>query len=133
MTKNISLGLFILRVSTGFLILLHGIAKLKKGISGIEKMLADQGIPGFLANLVFLGEVIAPILMIIGWRTRIASLFVGVTMVVAVWLRHLEDINQLNRGGGWAIELPALFFFASLTLFITGGGKYAVSHNKKWD
>ena len=113
--------------------LLHGIAKIRKGVQGIENKFAGVGLPEFLAYAVYLGEVIAPIMMIIGWRTRLASILYACTMVVAVWLAHSEDVFSLTGGGGWAIELQALFFFGALVLLLKGGGKYALSTRSKWD
>ena len=133
MKNNISAGLLILRVSIGILIMLHGIAKVKKGVSGLERTFENMDLPGALAYLVYVGEIIAPIMLILGWRTKIAAFFVAMTMVVAVWLRHADDIDKLARSGGWAIELPALFFFASVALMITGGGRYAMSYRNRWD
>ena len=73
MKRNLDLGLLILRFAVGTLMLLHGIAKLK-GVSGIEGMLENSGIPSFLSYGVYITEIIAPLLIIIGYRTRIASI-----------------------------------------------------------
>ncbi|MEP2771413.1 MAG: DoxX family protein [Fulvivirga sp.] len=133
MKKNESLGIFTLRVSLGVLMLLHGIAKIQKGVGGIAGMMEQSGLPSFFANGVYVGEVIAPILLIVGFRTRIASIFFAGTMVVAVVIAHGSDIVKLTQSGGWAIELQALYFFGTVTLFFTGGGKYALSNNNRWD
>lgn len=133
MKKNESLGIFTLRVSLGVLMLLHGIAKIQKGVGGIAGMMEQSGLPSFFANGVYVGEVIAPILLIVGFRTRIASILFAGTMVVAVVIAHGSDIVKLTQSGGWAIELQALYFFGAVTLFFTGGGKYALSNNNRWD
>jgi len=133
MKKNESLGIFTLRVSLGVLMLLHGIAKIQKGVGGIAGMMEQSGLPSFFANGVYVGEVIAPILLIVGFRTRIASILFAGTMVVAVVIAHGSDIVKLTQSGGWAIELQALYFFGAMTLFFTGGGKYALSNNNRWD
>ncbi|MBR9860514.1 DoxX family protein [bacterium] len=123
----------ILRLSLGGMMLLHGISKLTNGIGGIEKKFDSVGLPSFLAYAVFIGEVIAPIMMIIGYRTRLAAILYAFTMVVAVWLAHAEDVFALSKGGAWAIELQALFFFGAVVLALKGGGKYALSKRSKWD
>jgi len=63
-------GKLILRLTTAGLILFHGIAKLIHGVSRIGDMLAASHIPSFVSYAVYLGEVVAPIFIII---PRIAS------------------------------------------------------------
>ncbi|MCM8570336.1 DoxX family protein [Gramella jeungdoensis] len=130
--RNVNVGLLILRISLGVLMLFHGIAKLITGVAGIAGMIDDYG-PTFLAYGVYIGEIIAPIFLILGFRTRLAGLVYVATMLVAVLIAHLGDITSLSKAGGWAIELPALYFFGGLALFFTGGGKLAVSRKNKWD
>lgn len=127
------MGLLILRVSLGVLMLLHGIAKLVKGVGGIESMLEQAGLPGFLAYGVYLGEILAPALLIIGFRTRVAALLFICTMLVAIFIANPEKVTMLLNTGGWAVELQALFLFGALTLFFTGGGKLSISSKNKWD
>jgi putative oxidoreductase len=133
MNLGFHLGIFILRISTAVMMLLHGINKIAKGISFIKTTLIEIGWPGWFAFSVYIGEVVAPLLLIIGWRSRIAALLVAVTMVFATFLVHMEDIFTLGSYGEWAIELQALYFFAAITLVFTGGGKFAISKSSFWD
>ena len=133
MKKNNDLGLLILRLTLGGLMLFHGVAKLIHGISGIESMLSSKGLPSFFAYGVYVGEVLIPILLILGFRTRIAALIFAFNMLVAMFLAHAGDIFSLSKHGGWAVELIALFLFGAITLFFTGSGKYAFSTTNKWD
>jgi putative oxidoreductase len=132
MNKNRDLGLLILRIAIGALMLLHGIAKLN-GLSFIEGMLNNAGLPGFLAYGVYITEIIAPLLILIGFRTRLASAVYVFGVLFALFLVHSADIFSLNANGGWEIELLGLYLFGSAALFFTGGGKIAVSSSNKWD
>ncbi len=132
MKKNADIGLLILRITVGALLLLHGIGKLA-GISGIEGMLSSSGLPSFLAYGVYITEIVAPLLILIGYRTRLAAAVCVFGMLTALFLAHSGDIFSLNEHGGWAVELPGLYMFGALTLFFTGGGKYAVSNSEQWD
>ncbi len=132
MKKNIDIGLLILRFAIGALMLLHGIGKLT-GISGIEGMMSSSGLPSFVAYGVYITEIVAPLLILIGYRTRLAAVVYVFGMLFAIFLAHSEDIFSLNEHGGWAVELPGLYMFGALALFLTGGGKYAVSNSKDWD
>ena len=132
MNKNKDLGLLVLRISIGVMMLLHGIAKLK-GVSGIEGMLAGAGLPGFLAYGVYITEIVAPILMIIGYRMRLASVVYIFGVLFAMFLAHSSDIFTLNQHGGWGVELLGLYLFGAVALFFTGSGNMAVSSSNKWD
>jgi len=127
MVKSDDTGKFILRVSLGVLILLHGIAKLQGGVGFISGMLAQHGLPGALAYLVYVGEVVAPVLLIIGLYTRPAAWIVAINMVVAIALVHTKELGALGKQGGWALELQGMFLAAALGLAFMGGGRFALS------
>ncbi|SBV93868.1 DoxX family protein [uncultured Dysgonomonas sp.] len=131
--RNTDLGLLILRLSIGVLMLMHGIAKLMHGAGGIEQMLEASGLPAFIVYGVYVGEVIAPLFIILGLGTRVAAAIFAFNMIVAVGMAHGADLFALSEAGGWAIELPALYFFGAVALVFTGGGKYALSNKKLWD
>ena len=133
MKKNNDLGLLVLRMSVGILMLIHGIAKLDGGIHFIISMLESKGIPSFLAYGVLVGEVLAPIAIIIGFRTRISSSILAFNCLVAILLAHQNDILSLSPHGGWAAELIGLYLFGAIALIFTGGGKYAISNRNNWD
>ncbi|WP_262247179.1 DoxX family protein [Parapedobacter soli] len=131
--RNLNIGLLIFRLNLGIFMLFHGIYKLLNGVNGIKGMLADMGLPTFLAYGVHLGETIAPVLMILGYRTKLAALVFVLVMVVAFGMAHTETFFTLGKSGAWAHELIALFLFGGLGLAFTGGGKYAISNKHKWD
>jgi putative oxidoreductase len=125
------LGLLVLRVVLGVLILLHGIAKMKNGIGFIEQTVTQQGLPAALAYGVYIGEVLAPVLLIVGLFGRLAALVVALNMVVAVALVHAGDFGKLNQTGGWQLELQAMFFAAAVALALTGPGGYSVDAGRR--
>jgi len=126
-SKNTDLGLLLLRISTGGLMLFHGVSKL---IHGISFLVENMGAFGYA---VYIGEVLAPIAILIGFRTRIAAVLLAVTCVVAVATAHAQEIFTISEHGGYALELLMLYLFGALALFFTGAGKYAVSKTNKWD
>jgi putative oxidoreductase len=133
--KSDNAGKLLLRLAVGGLMIFHGIAKLTHGIGFIEGMLAGRGWPGYIAYGVYLGEILAPILIIIGFKTRIAALIVAIDMVAAIWLAHASNILQIKEAGGaWAIEIEVFYLLGSLALFFIGGGQYSVSRGRSaWD
>lgn len=120
-------GKLLLRVSVGLLMLLHGVFKIDSGVGFIAGMLQGAGLPGALAYLAYVGELLAPALMIIGLWTRPAALLVAVNMVVAIALVHMGQLFSLTKQGGWALELQGLFLFGALAVALLGAGRYSVA------
>ncbi len=133
MNKNNDLGLLVLRISIGVLMLLHGISKLVYGVDFIKGMLEGMGLPSFFAYGVLVGEVLAPIAILIGYRARIAAAIYAFNCVVAIAMVHSGDLFSLNKFGGWGVELLVLYLFGAVAIFFTGAGKLAVSSSNNWD
>ena len=133
MKRNIDIGLLIFRLTLGILMFMHGLHKVIYGLEGIKGMLVEAGLPSFLAYGVHLGETIAAILMIVGFRTRLASIMYTGVMVVAFLMAHMDPLFALGKSGAWLHEGIALFLFGGLGLIFTGGGKYALSSKNQWD
>lgn len=127
MKRNIDLGLLTLRIAVGGLMLFHGISKLFHGISFLTQ---DMGIFGYA---VYIGEVFAPLAILIGWRTRIASFFYAINCIVAIGYAHLAELFRLSEHGGYANELLMLYLLGAITLGFTGAGRYAISTKNNWD
>jgi putative oxidoreductase len=121
-----NLGKLVLRVSLGALILFHGLAKVFGGPTFITGLVAEAGLPPAFGYLVYVGEVIAPLLMIIGLWTRAAAAVIAINMVVAVVLVHTTEFFTLSKSGGWALELQGLFFFAAVAVTLLGAGRLSV-------
>jgi putative oxidoreductase len=120
-------GKLLLRLLVGVLILLHGLHLVYAGPHGVMDMLESHGIPGFLGYAVYIGEILAPLLVIFGFYARIGGLLIFVTIIVAVLLVHGVDIFHLNQTGGWIIELELFFSLGGLTVAMLGAGKYSVA------
>jgi putative oxidoreductase len=78
---------------------------------------------------VYLGEIVAPVLVIIGLFTRLGGWIMVVNMLFAIGLVHMSDIFALTERGAWAIETQALFLVLALAVAVFGSGKYAVKPN----
>ncbi|MBZ5877119.1 MULTISPECIES: DoxX family protein [Chromohalobacter] len=122
------LGKLLLRLAVGGLILLHGIDKLLNpaSITDIGNMLAAMGVPVFLAYGVLIGEIVAPLMVILGWQARIGGLLMAGNMLVAFVLVHHDEWLALNAQGGWALELQGLFLIGALAIAFMGSGRLAM-------
>lgn len=122
------LGKALLRIMLGVLILMHGIAKLAGavGMGFVAKVVADAGLPAWLTYGVYIGEVVAPILLIIGLWSRLAALIVAINMLFALFLVHAKQFGMLADTGGWALELQAMYLGAALAVLLLGAGRFSV-------
>lgn len=127
MCNNTDIAKLILRLSTGVLILLHGIYKVIHGIGGVKVMLSNAGLPEFFSYGVYLGEVVAPIFIILGLYARVASMVLGANMLMAIFLSYGFSFS-LAKYGGLRIESPLLFLIMSLLIVLLGSGKYSANN-----
>jgi putative oxidoreductase len=121
-------GKLILRLTVGGLILFHGISKLLNpagALGMISGMLSTMGLPVFIAYGVYIGEVLAPLLLIFGVFTRIGGLLVVGNMIFALMLAHASQIFTMSKTGGWAMELQGFYLFCGLAIYFLGSGKFA--------
>lgn len=130
-TFRSDLGKLILRIAVGGLMLFHGVHKLISGHEHIAKMLSNAGLPTFLQYGVPVGEVLAPILIILGILTAPSALVIAFTMLFSIYLAYGEKLFTLNAYGGWAPELNVLFMFAAISISLIGPGRLKVPINLK--
>jgi putative oxidoreductase len=121
-------GLLVLRLGLAGILLFHGIFKATHGVAWIAGPLSKYGLPSVLAYGVYVAEILAPVLLILGLWTRIAGLIIAFDMAMAIFLARSGDIGKINpMSGGWAIELEVLLLVAGLTLALAGGGRFGLS------
>lgn len=114
-------GRLLLRPLLCVLLLLHGLHKIVGGPGDVQGMLIANYLPGILAYGVYLGEVLAPVLLILGLYARLGGLLVVGNMVVAVLLTRGIDIFHRNPYGGWAIELEVFYGICGLIVMLEVG------------
>lgn len=126
-------GKLALRITLGVLMLFNGVAKLKD-LSEIHAIVRDHGLPELLTYGVLVGEVLAPILLILGILTRAAGSTLAVNMSIAVLLKHTASILKLSRWGGVAIELELLYAMGGIAVALLGPGRFTLARRgaKRW-
>ena len=124
--RGIDIALLILRLVLGVLILLHGVGKLPQPPAFLVDLLAKHNLPAVLAYGPYIGEIAAPLLLIVGVWTRLAALLIAINMVFAVLLVHTGQLFGLDKAGGYALELQAMFLFVAIALAFTGAGRLSV-------
>jgi len=120
MDKNTSLASLLLRVGLGGMMLKHGWPKFLKLLNGDFSFADPLGV-GEAPTLLFgvLGEFICPILLIIGLKTKWASIPPAITMAVVAFIVHADDPWKKQ-------EFALLYLFGFLALFFLGSGRYSL-------
>lgn len=134
MQNTDDLGKLLLRLVLGILILLHGIAKITAGPAFIISAVTSAGLPAAFGYLVYVGEVLAPVLLIVGIWTRPAALVIAGNMVFAIFLVHMKQLTSINQQGGWELELQGMFLVTALALVFLGAGRFSIGgRGGKWN
>jgi putative oxidoreductase len=136
------LGPAIARLGLGLVILPHALQKTLGlfggyGFSGTYDAFTKQmGLPGWLAVLAIVGELVGSLLLIVGFLTRIGAIAIIAMMLGAVALVHLPHGFFMNWQGaltGEGFEYHILAITLGLVALIHGGGRASVDHAlMKW-
>ncbi|MEC0665306.1 DoxX family protein [Priestia flexa] len=114
--KSYTIGTFFIRVVLGLTFFIHGLSKFQGGIDGTVGFFESIGIPGFMAYVVAIIELIGGVAVIVGLGTRIvAALFVFV-MLGAIFTAKLGA----SFVGGYELDIALLAM--SLHLVFAGSG-----------
>jgi len=126
--NNDALGKLVVRLTVGILMLFHGASKLMNpgSIDFISSNLTGAGLPGAIAYGVYVGEIIAPLMIIVGLYSRIGGLLIAINMLFAIALVHTGDLLSLTDHGGWRLELQAFYLFGAIAVIFLGSGRLAV-------
>ena len=131
---NEDLSKLIIRVTCAGLLLLHGSNSLIHGIQHIKDMVRNAGLPEFISYGNLIGEFVAPIFMIIGYKTRIAAIIVAFNMLLSILIAHTDIMFARNNFGGWMIELNIFYMMTAIAVVLAGAGKYSLSKGVgRWD
>ena len=123
--RQINIALTLLRVAVGAIFIAHGAQKLFVfGFAGVAGGFAGMGVPMavILGPFVALVEFLGGIALVIGLLTRLASLGIASTMVVAILLVHLKQ-GFFNPGG---VEFPLSLLASTVALVLTGPGAWSL-------
>ncbi|MTG97423.1 DoxX family protein [Myroides albus] len=117
-------GKLLLRLGVGGLMIFHGIYKLIHGHDFIINQLSAKGLPTWLWLGVPIGEVVAPLFLILGIASRFSAAVIAFTMVMSIFLVNGMAVFNTTNTGGLAGELNLLFLFSSLAIAFIGPGKF---------
>lgn len=114
------IGLAFLRIVPSIMLITHGIPKFQKLISGNFEFGDPIGIgatPSLF--LAVIGELICPVLVIIGYKTRWMAVPPAITMAVAGFIVHSADPFGTK-------EKAFLFLTFFIAIILLGPGKFSI-------
>lgn len=127
-------GKLVLRVLVAGLMLFHGVDKIVHGPGHVAQDLVEHAMPPAMAYGAYLGEVVAPLLMIAGIWTRISAIVYSGSMAFATLLVHSDDFVRLKDTGAWGAELWAFYIVAPLAIALLGPGRFTLRRGRlPWD
>jgi len=127
-------GKLVLRLMVGLLLLVHGFSKIQNGVDWLDGMLMNAGLPVFFKWGAYVGEVVAPLLVILGIYARAGGLLIVVQMLFALSLAHNLPVELVTiNGGSWALETQAFFLFGGLSIALLGSGRMGLNIGKCWN
>ena len=120
------LAALLLRIGFGFFIVIgHGFMKLQGLIDGHIQFPGVLGLsPAISLGLATFAEFVAGIAVLIGFKTRLASIPLIITMLVAILIAHAGD--PLFSTNGPAKEPAFMYLIGFIGTFLLGSGKYSV-------
>jgi putative oxidoreductase len=119
--QHLDLWLLLLRVLVTAFMFTHGFPKFYKLMAGGDIQFRDvfgMG-PAVSMSLAVFAEVICSTFVLIGLGTRLATIPLIFTMLVAAFVAHGDDPFGKK-------ELPLLYLFIYITVLILGSGKYSI-------
>jgi putative oxidoreductase len=126
--KRDDIGKLLLRLTVAVLMLFHGYSKIVNpgSLDWIAGTLSAYGLPTVLSYGVFVGEILAPLLLIAGVYCRIGGWLIFLNMLFAIFLAHQSELFTVSGSGGWALELQGFYLMGGLVVALSGSGKLAL-------
>ncbi|AUS85506.1 DoxX family protein [Lysinibacillus capsici] len=120
-----NIGSTILRIVLGVIFAVHGFQKFQGGISYTADFFDSLGIPGFMAYIVAIIELVGGIAIILGLATRIFGALLTITMIVAIFTAKLS-IGFIGADGLAGYELDLALGAIALYFTLAGASSFSL-------
>ena len=112
------------RIFLSTIFLFEGINKIFN-YEGTIKFMESFNVPGLLAIPTIILEILFPLLLIIGYQTKLSALVLAIFTLATALIFHTDFTNQMQL-----ISFLKNFAIAGgfLILFINGAGKYSLDY-----
>ena len=112
------------RIFLSTIFLIEGINKIFNYESTIEYM-ENFNVPEYLAIPAIIVEILFPLLLIVGYQTKISALVLAIFTLAAALIFHTDFANQMQLTSFLKNFAIAGGF---LIIFVNGAGKYSIDH-----
>ena len=118
----------LLRVTNGGLFVFHGMFKaVVFTFAGTAGYFESIGLPGFLAYVTILVEILGGLALLAGYKTRIVSVVMIPVLLGAAYFGHgANGFVFSNANGGW--EYPAFWAVVMAAQALLGAGAYSADN-----
>jgi putative oxidoreductase len=124
LSRYSDLVLFFLRLVAGIAFILHGWPKIQNPFGWMGP---DAFAPGIFLALAAISEFGGGIAWILGLLTRLASLGIASTMIVAVYMHAIiRGDSFVGKPGESSYELALVYLCVAILFFIMGPGAYSL-------
>jgi|TARA_B100002003_G_scaffold147832_1_gene136965 putative oxidoreductase len=112
------------RIFLSTIFLVEGMNKIFNYESTIEYM-ENFNVPEYLAIPAIIVEILFPLLLIVGYQTKISALALAIFTLTTALIFHTDFTNQMQL-----ISFLKNFAIAGgfLIIFVNGAGKYSIDH-----
>lgn len=117
------IALLVLRLVAGLAFIQHGWPKFQHAFNWMGP---DAAMPGILQALAALSEFGGGIALVLGLLTRLASLGIACTMLVAIFMVHVPQGDPFVSQGGSSYELAAVYLAIMVVLMLRGAGQFSL-------
>jgi putative oxidoreductase len=133
--NGLDAALLVLRLGLAVVMFPHGAQKVLGWFGGhgfgraMQALTGNQHVPAALAVIVILTEFFGPLLLVVGFFTRVAALGIGADMLVAMLKVHLANGFFMNFSGHQKGEGIEYFIYAvviAAAITICGAGAYSI-------
>ena len=125
MTRFYDSALALLRIVFSLLMMTHGWSKLERILDGNLSFGDPLGLGSTPSlYLVTFAELVAPIFIIVGFKTRIMALITSFTMAVAAFITHGADPLAKK-------EMALLYLVGFLSVALMGAGRYSIDEQTR--
>jgi putative oxidoreductase len=125
-TRAGDLGKLMLRAAVATLLLFHRYCLMYEGFVTVMVALNENDVAAFQTCIVYVGEVLAPLMVLFGIWTRMAALIITVNMFLSILVTSSREFAGLPAFAGWRLELQAFFLILSIAIALFGAGKYSI-------
>lgn len=121
-------GLLLIRLAVGLMILMAGLQKAfnPDQLAVLTETMLSINLPENAVYIVFLFEIIAPLMLILGVLSRMAAGFIVVYVLIGIFTASVDSLMVMDKYKGHALESEFMFILIGFAIICLGSGDKAM-------